>query len=203
MKKLSKNILKKISLAIIILFITVVPIFSIEMVPKEDFDEVLNQLIISNEILSKVQESNVKLQEVLDIQEKDFSAELIKKDSIIRELSSENTALREKINILENEKEEILAQLIISNETIKKLNDSNSSLTTALDDCKRRLEESNRLLVQDVKFSLGGNATIINGSLGFGVDFSYLIFKNMSLDVGLGYSYPTNLVPRLGISILW
>lgn len=203
MKKLSKNILKKISLISIILLVLVAPIFSEDMVPKKQFDEVLNQLIISNEQLLKAQEFNTELQEALVTQEENFSAKLIEKDVINKELSSENTALNEKLITSENEKEEILAQLIIANDTIIKLKKDNSDMVIALESSNDGLSDSNNLLTKDIKFSLGGNATIINGSVGFGVDFSYLVFKNMSLDIGMGYSYPVNLVPKVGISILW
>lgn len=209
MKKLLTNTLKKITLISLILALIVVPVYS-NTVPKKDFDEVLNQLIISNDALLKVQKSNADLQEALANSEKDFSAELNKRDNTIEELSIENTALRKENNILkeenktlEGEKQEILAQLIISNDTLKLSNEEITKLTLALETSNRRLEESNKLLTRDVKYSVGGNLLVIENKLGYGVDFSYLIFKNFSIDVGISYSYPTTFIPSVGISFLW
>lgn len=202
MKSLLTNI-KKIIISSLILITLTAPVFSNNFVPEEEFNEVLNQLIVSNDMLLKVQETNKVLTSALEKKELDFSTLTQQKNKEIEELSLKNAALIDENNSLRTKNNELLAQLIISNDTIKDLLDVNKEMTLVNEEMKIRLLESNKLLTRSAKFSIGGDLTFINNSFGGGVSFSYIPIKNLSIDFGLLYTPPYNFVPRVGLSFLW
>lgn len=202
MKRLLISIRKTLIGSLIVLCLAV-PVFSSDLVPIEDFNEVLNQLIVSNDMLLKVQETNKALTSALEQKELDFSTLTQQKNEEIKELSSKNTALIEENNSLRTDKSEILAQLIISNEMNKEQSEQIDKLILSNKDLSQRLKESNLLLTRDVKFIAGGKVAYMEGKMGFGANFSYLPAKHFSIDAGILYSYPYNFVPSIGLSFLW
>lgn len=203
MKRLLINIKRKLINVIILLCLVAVPVFSGDFVPLEEFNEVLNQLEVSNDMLLKVQEANEGLTRALELKDLDFSTLIQQKDKEIQELSLENTALIEENNSLRTTNSEILAQLIISDNMIKSLVLDNKDLIHVNEELIKRINESNKILTRVVKFSVGLDVVYMDSSFGGGISFSYMPIKHLSIDVGLLYSYPNNFVPRLGLSFLW
>jgi peptidoglycan hydrolase CwlO-like protein len=191
-----KKLLISIVSSIIFLVVIISPVFCQDMVPKEDFDEVYNQLVISNDMLTEVTNDLENLTSSFDIYKAEYEKKLSDKDAEIE-------LLKENLNKTKSEKEEILSQLIISNDMNIEQKNQISGLVKDLKEARERLEESNLLLEKPKDFSLGAYATSSNFDIGFGVDFSYFIFKGLTLDIGFGYAPPLTFMPKVGLSYLW
>lgn len=192
MKKLLKNIVS----SIILIVVLASPAFCQDMVPKKDFDEVYNQLVISNEMLVETTNNLKNLTTSFDNYKAEYEKRLSDKD-----LEIEN--LKKKIVEKDADIDVIVSQLDISNETIKTQSSTITSLSTALENAKDRITESNLLLEKPKDFSLGVYAISSNFNIGAGVDFSYFIFKSLTIDFGAAYVPQLTFVTKIGLSYLW
>lgn len=199
MKKLLKNIVS----SILLIFFLIMPIYAEEMVPIEQFNEVYDQLVISNNMVKELKSSLDLSIQAYD-EYKDFTEEEIKNLKVyIDTLENDKIELQNQIDTKETEKSEILGQLIISNEENKKQHQEIKDLTLLLDEAKKRLEESNLLIEKNKTFSIGVFATNVNFDFGGGIDFSYFLFKGLTIDTGVSYIHPKKISFKLGLSYLW
>jgi len=202
MKMLLRSIPKKLISSILVLTLCFGIAFA-GSVPQEDFDEVYNQLVISN---NSLKEAVIVAEGLRDT--------LVKRDLLIKEITSDNVILtnsliktKEEAERLEIEKQEaideLLGRLIISNDQIKADIETIEGLNITIGDLQERLKESNNLLTRNIKHSLGGG--IIASTLGLGgeVQYSYFLFKNFSIDAGIGYIDKGYFLASVGLSFCW
>lgn len=197
MKKLLKSIPRKLITSIIIITLCIGSVFA--NVPQKDFDEVYNQLVISNEALKEavlvaeglrevVKERNIQISHITSERD-NFQSQLYGKDEIIK--------------TLETEKQEILDRLIISNEQIKKDIITMDNLNITIGNLQTRLEESNLLITRRVKYSVGGGVVASTGGLGGQINFSYLFFKNMGVNTSIAVIQNGTFMVNAGLSFYW
>lgn len=197
MKKLLKNIV--ISFITAFLLSSSLLFANEAMVPKSQFDEVFNQLIISNDQLKTLDQQNkdlVSLVSSRDLKIKDLEKTIVS-------LQEENSSLIKENEDLKEAKTELVEALSVSTEQLALEKAEREGLATLLTDSNKRLEESNLLISKKKTYSLGGGVSLINSSLGGYVDFSYLLFKGFSIDTGIAYAYPLEYSVKLGVSFLW
>lgn len=197
MKKLLKSIPRKLITSIIIITLCIGSVFA--NVPQKDFDEVYNQLVISNEALKEavlvaeglrevVKERNIQISHIT-IERDSFQSQLYDKDEIIK--------------TLETEKQEILDRLIISNEQIKKDIITMDTLNITIGNLQTRLKESNLLITRRVKYSVGGGVVASTGGLGGQINFSYLFLKNMGINTSIAVIQNGTFIANAGLSFYW
>lgn len=197
MKKLLKSIPRKLITSIIIITLCIGSVFA--DVPQKDFDEVYNQLVVSNEALKEavlvaeglqevVKESNMRISHITSERD-NFQSQLYDKDEIIK--------------TLEAEKQEILDRLIISNEQIKKDILIMETLNITIGNLQTRLKESNLLITRRVKYSAGGGVVASTGGLGGQINFSYLFFKNMGVNTSIAVIQNGTFMVNAGLSFYW
>lgn len=173
--------MKKLLTSILICVIAINSTFS-ATVDKKAFDEVYDQLVISNEKVKELTAEN----SILSSENNVLSDSIKEKDNYILELK--------------NSFNEVYDQLVVSNNSLIKVNDVNSNLILSIKNSNKKLSDSTSLIkeLNEDKVFFQGSFLLSSKGIGYSVSIGKELMLNFALMLGVNIQ-DNNIAANIGV----